>query len=98
MKTARLPTRGDCSARPAKKDGLYWETQPGEPDSPLGPAGRTKAQIGAKEGDGYGVIATGCSMARDGRQGRRLQLSRQWPHDWRFGVIPGRSPSRHGRG
>jgi hypothetical protein len=35
-----------------KKDGLYWETQPGEPDSPLGPL-VAKAQQGAKEGEGY---------------------------------------------
>jgi len=37
---------------PGKKDGLYWETQPGEPDSPLGPL-VAKAQQGAKEGAGY---------------------------------------------
>jgi hypothetical protein len=37
---------------PGKKDGLYWETQPGEPDSPLGPL-VAKAQQGAKEGEGY---------------------------------------------
>ncbi len=37
---------------PGKKDGLYWEAQPGEPDSPLGPL-VAKAQQGAKEGDGY---------------------------------------------
>jgi hypothetical protein len=37
---------------PGKKDGLYWETKPGEPGSPLGPL-VAKAQPGAKEGDGY---------------------------------------------
>jgi hypothetical protein len=37
---------------PGKKDGLYWETQPGEPESPLGPL-VANAQQGAKEGDGY---------------------------------------------
>jgi hypothetical protein len=37
---------------PGKKDGLYWETQPGEPDSPLGPL-VANAQQGAKEGSGY---------------------------------------------
>jgi Protein of unknown function (DUF2950) len=37
---------------PGKKDGLYWETQSGEPDSPLGPL-VAKAQQGAKEGEGY---------------------------------------------
>ena len=37
---------------PDKKDGLYWEEKPGEPESPLGPL-VAKAQQGAKEGDGY---------------------------------------------
>jgi hypothetical protein len=37
---------------PGKKDGLYWETAPGEPESPLGPL-VAKAQQGAKEGEGY---------------------------------------------
>jgi hypothetical protein len=37
---------------PGKKDGLYWESEPGEPESPLGPL-VAKAQQGAKEGDGY---------------------------------------------
>jgi hypothetical protein len=37
---------------PGKKDGLYWETLPGEPDSPLGPL-VANAQQGAKEGSGY---------------------------------------------
>jgi hypothetical protein len=37
---------------PGKKDGLYWEEQPGEPESPLGPL-VAKAQQGAKEGEGY---------------------------------------------
>ncbi len=37
---------------PGKKDGLYWENAPGEPESPLGPL-VAKAQQGAKEGEGY---------------------------------------------
>ena len=37
---------------PGKKDGLYWESKPGEPESPLGPL-LAKAQPDAKEGDGY---------------------------------------------
>jgi hypothetical protein len=37
---------------PGKKDGLYWDTAQGEPESPLGPL-VAKAQQGAKEGDGY---------------------------------------------
>lgn len=37
---------------PGKKDGLYWETKPGEPQSPLG-ALIAKAQPGDGERDGY---------------------------------------------
>jgi len=37
---------------PGRKDGLYWESKPGEPESPLGPR-LAKAQPGATEGDGY---------------------------------------------
>jgi hypothetical protein len=37
---------------PGKQDGLYWETKPGEPESPLGEL-VAKAQPGAKQGEGY---------------------------------------------
>lgn len=37
---------------PGKKDGLYWETRPGEPDSPLGEL-VAKAQPGDAPGEGY---------------------------------------------
>ncbi|SKA33773.1 Protein of unknown function [Enhydrobacter aerosaccus] len=38
---------------PGKKDGLYWETKPGEPESPLGPL-VAKAQPGDQDGaNGY---------------------------------------------
>lgn len=38
---------------PGKKDGLYWETMPGEPESPLGPL-VAKAQPGERDGEkGY---------------------------------------------
>ncbi len=37
---------------PGRKDGLYWESKSGEPESPLGPR-LAKAQPGATEGDGY---------------------------------------------
>jgi Protein of unknown function (DUF2950) len=37
---------------PGKQDGLYWETKPGEPESPLGPL-VAKAQPGDREGEGY---------------------------------------------
>ena len=36
---------------PGKKDGLYWETKPGEPESPLGPAvAKAQASKGTDEG------------------------------------------------
>ena len=41
---------------PGKKDGLYWEPAPGEPESPLGPAvAKAQAQLQAKgePGEGY---------------------------------------------
>jgi len=37
---------------PGKKDGLYWETRPGEPESPLGEL-VAKAQPGDAPGEGY---------------------------------------------
>jgi hypothetical protein len=37
---------------PGKKDGLYWETKPGEKHSPLGPA-VAKAQADGKSPDGH---------------------------------------------
>jgi hypothetical protein len=37
---------------PGKKDGLYWETKPGEPESPLGGL-VANAQPGDKPGEGY---------------------------------------------
>ncbi len=37
---------------PGLKNGLYWETKPGEPPSPLGPL-LAKAQPGEVERDGY---------------------------------------------
>ena len=37
---------------PGKKDGLYWETKPGEPPSPLGPL-VAKAQLGDVQENGY---------------------------------------------
>jgi hypothetical protein len=35
-----------------RKDGLYWETKPGEPQSPLGPA-VARAQVDARSPDGH---------------------------------------------
>ena len=52
MKTGVATYARRLLSSPGKKDGLYWETQPGEPESPLGPL-VAKAQQGAKEGDGY---------------------------------------------
>ena len=38
---------------PGKKDGLYWETKPGEPESPLGPL------VGEASAHGYNVKTAG---------------------------------------
>lgn len=40
-------------SKPGKKDGLYWETRPGEPESPLGPL------VGAASAQGYSKQAQG---------------------------------------
>lgn len=37
---------------PGRMDGLYWETKPGEPESPLGPL-LAKAQLGDVQENGY---------------------------------------------
>ena len=37
---------------PGRKDGLYWETKPGEKESPLGPA-VARAQVDAQSPDGH---------------------------------------------
>jgi len=52
MKTGVATYARRLLSSPGKKDGLYWETQPGEPDSPLGPL-VANAQQGAKEGSSY---------------------------------------------
>ena len=36
---------------PGRKDGLYWETAAGEPESPLGPLMRTASAQGYRKGD-----------------------------------------------
>jgi hypothetical protein len=52
MKTGRTDYARRLLSSPGKKDGLYWEAKPGEPESPLGPL-VAKAQTGGAEGEGY---------------------------------------------
>ena len=52
MKTGVATYARRLLSSPGKKDGLYWETKPGEPESPLGPR-LAKAQPGDREADGY---------------------------------------------
>ena len=52
MKTGVATYARRLLSSPGKKDGLYWETKPGEPESPLG-ALVAKAQPGDREVDGY---------------------------------------------
>jgi hypothetical protein len=52
MKTGVATYARRLLSSPGKKDGLYWETKPGEPESPLG-ALLAKAQPGDREGNGY---------------------------------------------
>lgn len=52
MKTGVATYARRLLSSPGKKDGLYWETKPGEPESPLGTL-VAKAQPGDGERDGY---------------------------------------------
>jgi len=52
MKTGVATYARRLLSTPGKKDGLYWETRPGEPESPLG-ALIAKAQPGSNEREGY---------------------------------------------
>jgi hypothetical protein len=52
MKTGVATYARRLLSSPGKKDGLYWETKPGEPESPLG-ALVAKAQPGDGEAEGY---------------------------------------------
>jgi hypothetical protein len=52
MKTGLRVYARRLLSSPGNKDGLYWETRPGEPQSPLGPL-VAKAQPGDSEMEGY---------------------------------------------
>ena len=52
MKTGAPAYARRLLSSPGKKDGLYWETKPGEPQSPLGPA-VAKAQADGQSPDGH---------------------------------------------
>jgi hypothetical protein len=52
MKTGVVQYARRLLSSPGKKDGLYWETKPGEPESPLGLA-LAKAQLGERTEEGY---------------------------------------------
>lgn len=50
---------GKLASSPGKRDGLYWQSQPGEPESPLGPAF---------------LAASSARTAQDGYHGYRFKL------------------------
>ena len=52
MKTGAPAYARRLLSSPGKKDGLYWEAKPGEPQSPLGPA-VAKAQADGQSPDGH---------------------------------------------
>ena len=52
MKTGAPSYARRLLSSPGKKDGLYWEAKPGEPQSPLGPA-VAKAQADGQSPDGH---------------------------------------------
>ena len=52
MKTGAPAYARRLLSSPGSKDGLYWETKPGEPQSPLGPA-LARAHVDARSPDGH---------------------------------------------
>ena len=52
MKTGSPVYARRLLSSPGSKNGLYWETTPGEPQSPLGPA-VARAQVDGKSPDGH---------------------------------------------
>ena len=52
MKTGAPVYARRLLSSPGTKDGLYWETKPGEPQSPLGPA-VARAQVDGRSPDGH---------------------------------------------
>jgi hypothetical protein len=52
MKTGSPVYARRLLSSPGRKDGLYWETKPGEPQSPLGPA-VARAQLDGNAPDGH---------------------------------------------
>lgn len=52
MKTGSQAYARRLLSSPGQKNGLYWETKPGEPQSPLGPA-VAKAQVDGASPDGH---------------------------------------------
>lgn len=52
MKTGTSAYARRLLSSPGRKDGLYWETKPGEPQSPLGPA-VARAQADGASPDGH---------------------------------------------
>ncbi len=53
MKTGTGQYARRLLSSPGKKDGLYWPSQPGEPESPLGDLIAHAQAAGATEGSGY---------------------------------------------
>jgi hypothetical protein len=52
MKTGSPVYARRLLSSPGRKDGLYWKTEPGEPQSPLGPA-VARAQVDGQSPDGH---------------------------------------------
>lgn len=58
---------------PGKRDGLYWKTEPGEPESPMGPAISSAASEGYKAGSGKRVPYHGYFFRRLEAQGSHAE-------------------------
>lgn len=67
---------------PGKHDGLYWETAPGEPESPLGPLAAAMPNKATASGGYYGyhyrMLGAQTSGSKDGAAGEGFGLI-AWP-------------------
>ena len=91
MKTGAPAYARRLLSSPGKKDGLYWETKPGEPREPAGAGGGPRP--GRRQGAGrpLRLLFPPALCAGPGGARRRARLYRGRPHDRRLRApSPGR--------
>lgn len=78
---------------PGKKDGLYWPTAAGEPQSPLGPL------VGDARAQGYGKGARGAMKGSKSSKGAQSQSRRPdngTYHGYRYKILTSQGPGARG--